>query len=153
MKAVVIGAAGVVSLILLDKVVSIAFVGVIKGYGWWAYPIHMGVSLLLGGAVLISKRGVRYALKAEKLLSENRFEWVTRFWDKVRRKGKFPLVFMGCFTMSSLLGAGFARLLKLPNGKAWQYMIVSTVISSLVWVSFYKGLIDQLIVGIKAIFG
>lgn len=144
-KAVLLGAAGATVFVLLDKLVSVVFVGAIKGYGWWAYPIHTAVSLLLGGAVLMSKRGVRYALKAEKTLSESRFKWVSRFWAWVRSKGQFWLVFAGCFVLSSLLGAGFARLLKLSNRKAWQYMIASTVISSIVWVSFYKGLIDQLI--------
>jgi Zn-dependent protease len=147
--------------------ISIGVVGAVHALGYWAYPTFFGVNVLLAAFVFLVLWPLDDAHRIKVPLFTrcmarlacvpwiaNLFVWLrTRvafderklqkgIWAWARKRGPFFLVLVCSFFPGPFFAALVIRFLGLPPQRAWAYAVTTTMISTVVTISGYLGVID-----------
>jgi len=112
--------------------------------GPWAYPLTMGIYMMLSGFTLFvlvppkHKKALVVPWLRDRLAAyEKKFEGGS--WQKVRKRGGFTFVLVATTVLNPVVGALAARTLGLSEERIWRYAFGTNLIASVVWTSVYIG--------------
>lgn len=129
--------------VVVNLMISGTIIAGVRLLGWWAFPAHFGLGMLLSGIVLVvllppKRKGYFSSRWAHKLsVDERRFS--RGVWPWIRKRGSFALVLAANFLVGPFFAALVIRFLGLSEQKSWMYAFVTTFISTTFWVSVYLG--------------
>ncbi len=114
-----------------------------------AYPAYFGAYMMLSGLVFTvlvpasSKQAVTPPF-LRRFLTVDDARFSKGIWPWVRQRGPFTLVLAAALLLGPFFAALVIRFLGLNEHKAWLYSFTTTLISTVIWVSFYLGAFSAL---------
>ena len=148
-----------VSLVILGVNVTVAglIIALVRGMGWLAYPAYFGTQMMLVGLVLVilvpAQRKHQFTIGFfRRLLTVDDKRFDKSIWLWFRRRGPFTLILAASLILGPFVGAWTARFLGLDEHRSWLYTFISTILTTLVWVSIYLGVADLLREYLRTVF-
>ena len=147
LAAKIIYGAVAVAAIVANFAVSGFIIATVHHLRLWAYPAYFGGYMALVGLFFIvlappkSKQHVVLPC-VERFLTVDEKKFAGGFWIWVRRRGAFALVAVSSLVFGPLFAAVACRFLGLAERQAWMYSFLSTLVTTVVWVSIYLGVTD-----------
>jgi MFS family permease len=139
------------ALVILNLVVSGAVIASVHELGYWSYPALFGFNIFLTWLVFMLLPPpnhpehflIRRFPKLKKVFTVDAKRFERPRWRWIRSKGAFPLVqAVSLFLGPSYAAATIRLILVFPDRKAWTYGLLTTLISTVLIVSLYIGLLD-----------
>jgi hypothetical protein len=142
---------GTGGLIFLNIAVTSAVIASIHELGYWGYPALFGFNMILIGVVFTLLPApnqpehflIRRFPRLKKIFVVDAKRLDKPLWRWARSKGAYPLTQLFSLFIGPTYAAALIRLvLLLPNRQAWRYGILTTLVSTVLVVSLYLGLIE-----------
>jgi len=133
--------------IVANFAVSGFIIATVHSLRLWAYPAYFGAYMAIIGLffiVLAPPKSRQHVVLPcfERFLTVDVKKFSGGFWTWVRKRGAFALVAVSSLVFGPLFAAVASRFLGLAERQAWIYSFLSTLITTVVWVSIYLGVTD-----------
>ena len=121
-----------------------------------AYPAYFGAYMLLNGLVFLviapaSRKDAVAIPFLRRFLTVDDQRFSKGIWLWIRQRGPFALVLASSLLLGPFFAALVIRFLGLSEHRAWMYSFVTTLLTAVLWVSFYLGvfgLVRSLLLGL-----